>query len=433
MSRRPRSNVPPAVSIDRRAVGLGAVLAGLLAPQVAHATTASVVANGLVVRGEGVEANRITIAATGATYTVTEAGASIDAGSGCTGSGPVTCTAITTGFVVDAGDGADEVTVTAADEGQIDGGAGDDELRGGAGAELILGGSGVDELLGGGGPDIFDGGADRDLVSYEDHAILVQVTLDGVAGDGSAGELDNVMASVEDVAGGPGSDSLTGDSSPNLLRGGAGRDMLEGLGGLDSLEGGDGDDLLSSVDLGVDVDLCGSGLDSVLADTIDTVGHDCEAVRRISPPASPAPPPGDGMDVTAPSLTRLRLTRAKFAAAPRGPSARPARRRIGTKVSFRLSEDATVSFVVTRRRAGRRVGGRCRKPTRRNRSRRKCDLRLKGGLTRTAAQGGNSFWFAGRLRGRKLQPGRYHLIATARDGARNRAKPARVRFTIVRR
>jgi Ca2+-binding RTX toxin-like protein len=425
--------VPPVVGIHRGALGLGALLAGLLAPQVASATTVSVAGGGLVVLGEAAEANRIAITAAATTYTVTDSGASIDAGPGCTGTTTVTCDFVTTGFVVSAGEGGDEVTVTADDDGQIDGGAGDDDLRGSAGSDVIRGGSGVDELHGGGGPDLFDGGADRDLVSYEDHGTAVQVLLDGVANDGSPGELDNVMASVEDVLGGPGGDTLTGSPSPNLLRGGAGRDWLDGLGGVDSLDGGEGDDLLFSVDLGVDVDLCGSGLDSVDADTIDTISLDCETVRRVSPPAPPGAPPGGEADVTAPRLTGFRLSRGKFAAAPRGPSARPARTRIGAKVSFTLSENATVAFGVERRRAGRRVGGRCRKPTRRNRSRGRCNLRLKGGFSRTAEQGSNSFRFTGRLRRRKLQPARYYLVATATDGARNRAKPSRIPFTIARR
>jgi len=421
------------VVIHRGAVGLVAALVGLFAPQVANATTVTVTAGGLVVVGEGTEANRITITASGTTYTVMDTGASIDAGSGCAGGGPVTCTLVTTGFVVQAGQGGDEVTVTAGDDGQIDGGAGDDELRGGSGSDLIRGGSGVDELHGGAGPDLFDGGADRDLVSYEDHPIPVQVALDDLANDGSSGELDNVMSSVEDVVGGPGGDSLIGSASPNLLRGGAGGDSLNGLGGVDSLDGGDGDDLLFSVDSGVDVDLCGSGLDSVDADAIDTVGQDCESVRQVSAPLPPGAPPTAGVDATAPRLTDLRLSRRRFAAASRGPSARAARKPIGAKVSFTLSEDAIVAFGVERRRAGRRVGGKCRKPTRRTRSRRRCDLRLKGRFARTAGQGRTSFRFTGRVRGRKLKPGRYYLVAAATDAAGNRARPVRVGFTVVRR
>ena len=47
-------------------------------------------------------------------------------------------------------------------------------------------------------------------------------------------------------------------------------------------------------------------------------------------------------------------------------------------------------------------------------------------------QGQNSFRFSGRLGGKKLRPGRYRLVATPRDSAGNRGKPARKKFRIIR-
>jgi hypothetical protein len=162
LSHRRRGSVAPAASIQRAAPGLGAVLAGLLASQAADATIVSRAGGTLVVLGEGTEPNRISIVANVTTYTVSDSGvSSMTAFSGCTGTGPVTCTSITAGFVVDGGAGGDEVTVSADDNGTIDG------------------------------------------------PIVVQVTLDDVANDGSSGELDNVTSSVEDVLGGSGADSLT--------------------------------------------------------------------------------------------------------------------------------------------------------------------------------------------------------------------------------
>ena len=205
---------------------------------------------------------------------------------------------------------------------------------------------------------------------------------------------------------------------PNRLRGGEGADSLDGLGGVDALEGGDGNDVLRSVDLGVvDDDLCGSGVDSVYADAIDTVAADCEAVQRVIPPLDQPPPAGGGGDTTAPSLTGFALSRAAFTAASRGASARPAtkhRARVGTKVRYTVSEDATVRFGVERRRAGRIV-------------------RLRGGFNRSAKRGQNRFKFTGRLSGRKLKPGRYYLVARARDGSGNQAAVKRVKFKIVKR
>jgi len=153
------------------------VVGGLLVPQVASATTVSVVGGQLRVQGQAGEANRIAIVASGTTYTVSDAGAPITPGTGC-GGVPVMCASVTAGFLVLAGDAGDEVEVTATAAGGIEGGSGDDEIQGGSGPEEIAGGAGFDELRGGPGPDSFDGGADRDIVSYEDHSASVQVTLE---------------------------------------------------------------------------------------------------------------------------------------------------------------------------------------------------------------------------------------------------------------
>jgi hypothetical protein len=140
---------------------------------------------------------------------------------------------------------------------------------------------------------------------------------------------------------------------------------------------------------------------------------------------------GGGADA-APNLTALDVLREAFAAARSGPSLRAAGARIGTKVSYALSESATVTFTVERAKAGRRVGGKCRKRTGRNRRRSKCNLRLKGSFTHQGGQGANSFYFTGRLRRRKLSPGRYLLVARARGVGGNRSAASRVKFRIVR-
>jgi hypothetical protein len=93
-----------------------------------------------------------------------------------------------------------------------------------------------------------------------------------------------------------------------------------------------------------------------------------------------------------------------------------------------------VRFTVERARPGRRVRGRCVKPTRRNRTRRKCTryVRQRGSFTVAAGAGETRFRFTGRLRGRKLRPGRYRLVAVATDDTGKRSAPKRARFTIVR-
>jgi hypothetical protein len=153
------------------------------------------------------------------------------------------------------------------------------------------------------------------------------------------------------------------------------------------------------------------------------------------PPDPPKPPcctpPADR---TAPVLEgALALGSRRFAAAPSGPSI--ARAAVGTTVSYRLSEAASVTFTVERSAPGRKVGRRCVKPSRRNRSRPRCTryVRLRGSFSHRGQAGRNSFKFTGRLAGRKLRPGSYRLVAVARDAAGNASAAKRVSFRIVRR
>jgi subtilisin-like proprotein convertase family protein len=141
----------------------------------------------------------------------------------------------------------------------------------------------------------------------------------------------------------------------------------------------------------------------------------------------PAPP-----DLTRPVLSRLALRPRAFRAARRGPSI-AARR--GSRVSYRLSEAATVRFRVERAAAGRRSRGRCVRPTRRNARRRKCTrfVRLRRAFAHRGRAGVNRFRFTGRLGGRRLRPRRYRLTGVATDAAGNRSSPRRARFRIVRR
>jgi uncharacterized delta-60 repeat protein len=151
-------------------------------------------------------------------------------------------------------------------------------------------------------------------------------------------------------------------------------------------------------------------------------------------PVPPAPPPPDGI---APSLDSLSATRA-FAAASRGDAILTGRRRrapIGGTVRYTASEPVTTIFIVERATTGRRVGRRCVKTTRGNRSRRKCAryVRVRGSFTHQGAAGANSFKFSGRVRNRKRAVGSYRLVATAEDAADNKSAKKRRNFRIVRR
>jgi hypothetical protein len=124
----------------------------------------------------------------------------------------------------------------------------------------------------------------------------------------------------------------------------------------------------------------------------------------FSAPYSPPPPPGNGgpvttppPDVTKPGITRFRMTRRRF---------RPRRR--ATAFRFVLSEVADVRIAIRRR-------GRLRGVIRRE------DL----------AAGRQRIFFSGRLRGRRLRPGRYVAVLIARDAAGNVSDPVRIRFRVL--
>jgi Ca2+-binding RTX toxin-like protein len=138
----------------------------------------------------------------------------------------------------------------------VSGGSGDDTIIGSALPNRLIGGGGTDTIQGLGGDDVLDGdhldggpGADTmsgfgqsDVVDYSGRTQPVNVTLDGVANDGEAGEGDNVQPNVENVLGGSGNDTLVGSANANMLVGGAGNDTITGQGGSDTLRGGGGND-----------------------------------------------------------------------------------------------------------------------------------------------------------------------------------------------
>jgi DNA-binding beta-propeller fold protein YncE len=104
-------------------------------------------------------------------------------------------------------------------------------------------------------------------------------------------------------------------------------------------------------------------------------------------------------------ISQLRLAPRAFRAARRG---RSISRNAGTEVSYVLAAPAAVRFTVQRS-----VRGRYR--------------RVRGSFVHRGSPGFNSFHFSGRIRGHRLRPGRYRLVASAPGTA-----PRRSRFRIVR-
>ena len=129
----------------------------------------------------------------------------------------------------------------------LDGGDNEDLLNGGIGNDTLLGGIGDDTLIGGVGADSLVGGAGTDTADYTG-SLAVNVNLNTV-GAQSGGALGNdavgdTLSGIENLTGGAGNDTLTGDGNANVLSGADGNDSLSGGGGADTLDGGIGNDTL---------------------------------------------------------------------------------------------------------------------------------------------------------------------------------------------
>jgi Tol biopolymer transport system component len=150
------------------------------------------------------------------------------------------------------------------------------------------------------------------------------------------------------------------------------------------------------------------------------------AITVSGPVVNPPPPPGAAI-VEALSVSPRRWRRGSalpvVSLAP-----------VGTTIRVQLSAAGRVTLRFRRARPGRRVRGRCVRPTRLNRNRPRCTRYVRAGrFSFDGKQGNNSVRFQGRLTRRKRLPiGRYRM--SARVTANGQTSPARtVRFRIVRR
>lgn len=484
-----------------RWISIAVATAALALPGAAQAATISF-SGGVLTYTAGAENNNVTFTLGSADYSCTARGAApcVDVqelGADIAEPLPAECARdgmytveceVPSSIVANLGDGDDSLfdwdgpsTIDggAGNEIVIKGYGGNDTIRGGPGNDGLLGGDGNDTLDGGdgddsfegfgglnpespnatGGTDVYIGGPGKDFVDYAGRTEPLTISLDGTAGDGAAGESDNVGADVEQVRGGNGADTITGNAAGNWLDGWDGNDTLDGQAGDDSLfgrngddgtsggpgqdtiEGGDGSDV---VDGGADVDklhgdtvqicvpsdcdsgqdsiaardgandavTCGPGTDSATLDAGDQIpasGDDvCEQVDRAAGGGDAGggydAGGGDaGADVVVPQLSGLRAGKL--------------RRGRTTTVRYTLSEAATVTFKAQRRVKRR---GKLRW------------VKLPGALRHSGRAGANALGFDGRLKGRRLKPGRYRLVAVARDAAGNQAPPQRARFRVVR-
>ena len=167
----------------------------------------------------------------------------------------------------------------------------------------------------------------------------------------------------------------------------------------------------------------------------DALGDACDGAPGPGTPGpgtpGPGTPGGPTRDTTKPVLSVPSMSSSVFQAAGSGPAFAA---KIGTRVSFTVSEASSVKFTVQRKTKGRRVAGTCRRQTRSNRTRKPCTrwVAVKGSFSIPAATGATSFTFRGRIGDKKLRPGSYRLNSRATDAANNKSGITRKAFRIVK-
>ena len=180
------------------------------------------------------------------------------------------------------------------------------------------------------------------------------------------------------------------------------------------------------------------GQRTVTFTAVDAAGNKTQASQTITieaapknPGPGPGPGPGSGPKPTpkAPVVSGLKQSTSLW----RTHTVKRGRKLpVGTTFGFKLDRAAQVRFAFSQIVSGRRVGGRCVKITKTNRTKRRCDREQAAGtLNVTGKAGTNSVTFRGKIGGRTLAPGSYRLLVTASaDGKRSAARS--LRFTIVR-
>lgn len=163
-----------------------------------------------------------------------------------------------------------------------------------------------------------------------------------------------------------------------------------------------------------------------------------QAAGPTSPgPAGPVSPPPvivvGPRDTTRPRITQVVVSPRRWKRGRTLPqaSAMPS----GTTIRWRMNEAARVTLTFQRSRPGRRLGGRCLKPTRRLALRPRCArVRSVAALTVFSGHPGvNRLRFRGRLPGKTLPLGTYRVALEARDMAGNASATRYSKtFSIVR-
>ncbi|MDB5823804.1 MAG: hypothetical protein JWR21_2508, partial [Herminiimonas sp.] len=163
------------------------------------------------------------------------------------GSGNDTVTGGDGNDTIDGGSGADN----------IDGGSGNDVINAGSGNDVVNAGIGDDIVVGGAGDDTIDGSSGVDTIDYSAETANLVVNLTTGIGSGAASGNDTLL-NFENITGGAGNDTLTGNDGANRIIGGAGSDTISTGAGNDWI-------LFDAADAHVDA---GIGIDTLaIADT----------------------------------------------------------------------------------------------------------------------------------------------------------------------
>ena len=205
---------------------------------------------------------------------------------------------------------------------RLAGDSADNLLRGAGGHDLLLGSDGHDRIEGDAGDDTLSGGHHNDTLiggdgrdwALYDGRPAVRVNLSWTSAQNTVGRGVDLLVGIENVMGGWGHDTLTGNRLANALHGDtgndhligeAGNDRLKGGGGEDWLEGGDGRDQLWG-DAGNDMLSGGSGNDTLYADAgndrydggagVDTLVFAGPQPLRLNLSATAAQDTGHGRD-----------------------------------------------------------------------------------------------------------------------------------------
>ena len=148
----------------------------------------------------------------------------------------------------------------------------------------------------------------------------------------------------------------------------------------------------------------------------------------VQPP--PVTPPGAATAADVPGrISKLRINRASFAVASDNTVTIAQRRASrGAKISYSLDQATLVTMKIDRESAGRREkSGKCAKPTRANRKRKRCTrLTTVATILRQGRAGKNSVSFSGRVNKKALKAASYRITAST-------ANRVSVKFRIVKR